>query len=54
MDPKVPSGLLANMSGADISTLLTPRSKAELKTALDVLLMSVADDCGNSFNNSIG
>lgn len=54
MDPKVPSGMLANVNGADISMLLAPRPKAELKTALDGLLMSVADDYGNSFNNSIG
>lgn len=54
MDTKVPSGLLANMTGTDISTLYATRTKAELKTALDGLLMSIADDCGNSFQNSIG
>jgi hypothetical protein len=52
MDKDVTDGVLIDVRGADISSLLSESVDSAVKTALDRVLMSSATGC-NGFDNSI-
>ena len=52
MDKYAADGLLIDVRGVDMASLLTEDAAPSMKTALDRILMSSADSC-NEFNNSI-
>ncbi len=52
MDEDVADGIVINLRGADMATLLSETAESGMKTALDRLLLSNASSC-NGFNNSI-
>jgi hypothetical protein len=52
MNEDVADGLVVDLGGVDMASLLTDAAGAEMKTALDRLLISSASG-NNGFNNSI-
>jgi hypothetical protein len=52
MDEDVADGVVINLHGVDIATILSETAGPGMKTALDRLLLSNASSC-NGFNNSI-
>jgi hypothetical protein len=52
MDEEVSDGLLIDVRGVDISSLLSEPAESGIMTALDRLLTSEADRC-NDFNSYI-
>jgi hypothetical protein len=52
MNEDVADGMVMDLRGADMMNLLTGATEAEMKTALDRLLISNASD-NNGFSNSI-
>jgi hypothetical protein len=52
MGEDVADGLLVDVRGVDLASLLTDGDESSVTTALDRILMSNAGSC-NDFNNSI-
>ena len=52
MGEDVADGLLVDVHGVDLASLLTDDAESSVATALDRILMSNAGSC-NDFNNSI-
>jgi hypothetical protein len=52
MDEGLSDGVIIDVRGVDLASLLTPASGSDVQTALDRLLTSQAENY-NSFNNFI-
>jgi hypothetical protein len=52
MDEEISDGVLIDVCGVDMADLLTEPANSRMKTALDRVLMSSADEC-NGFNQFI-